>query len=50
MKSFVPLKLTRLDGKTPVENGTPLEALMLPGEQLELKVHPDAERELRQAG
>jgi len=50
MKSFEPLKLTRLDGKTPVENGTPLEDLMLPGEQLELKVHPDAERELRKAG
>ncbi len=50
MKSFVPLELTRLDGRTPVPNGTPLEDLLLPGEQLDLKVHPDAQRELRKAG
>lgn len=50
MKKFEPIKLTRLDGKTPVPNGTPLEELMLPGEQLELAIHPDAERDLRKAG
>ncbi|MBX3355223.1 MAG: topoisomerase DNA-binding C4 zinc finger domain-containing protein [Phycisphaeraceae bacterium] len=50
VRRFEPLKLTRLDGKTPVANGTPLDDLMLPGEQLELAVHPDAQRELRKAG
>ncbi|MBM4113885.1 MAG: type I DNA topoisomerase, partial [Phycisphaerae bacterium] len=50
LKAHEPLKLTRLDGRTPVENGTPLDDLMLPGEQLELAVHPDAQRELRKAG
>jgi len=50
MKKHEPIVLTRLDGKTPVLNGTPLDDLMLPGAVLELPIHPEGDRELRKAG
>ncbi|MFM1830625.1 MAG: topoisomerase 1 [Planctomycetota bacterium] len=37
-------EITSLDG-TPLQEGTPVAALLIPGEEAELKLHPDYERE-----
>lgn len=41
-----PFEITTLDG-TPIKEGTPVAALILPGEEAQLKLHPDYERERR---
>ena len=38
-----------LDG-TPLKEGTPVAALIIPGEEAKLKLHPDHEREQRAMG
>ncbi len=44
MAAHTPFEITRLDG-TPVADGTPLEALMLPGMEVKLEIHPEAQRD-----
>ena len=39
-------EITALDG-TPLKEGTPVAALLIPGEEAELKLHADFEREQR---
>ena len=39
-------EITALDG-TPLKEGTPVAALLIPGEEAQLKLHPDYEREKR---
>lgn len=41
--------ITTLDG-TPVKEGTPVVALLIPGEEARLEIHPDAQREMAAAG
>ena len=42
-------EITALDG-TPLKEGTPVAALVIPGEEAKLKFHPDWEREQRAMG
>jgi DNA topoisomerase-1 len=42
-------EITALDG-TPLKEGTPVAALIIPGEEAKLKLHPDYEREQRAMG
>jgi DNA topoisomerase-1 len=42
-------EITALDG-TPLKEGTPVAALLVPGEEAQLTIHPDAERERRAMG
>jgi DNA topoisomerase-1 len=42
-------EITALDG-TPLKEGTPVAALLVPGEEAQLTIHPDAERERRALG
>ena len=42
-------EITALDG-TPLKEGTPVAALVIPGEEAKLKFHPDWEREQRATG
>ena len=42
-------EITALDG-TPLKEGTPVAALVIPGEEAKLKFHPDWEREQRAKG
>ncbi|MFO0963117.1 MAG: DNA topoisomerase [Phycisphaerales bacterium] len=41
--------ITSLDG-TPVAEGTPIDALVIPGGEARLEIHPDAQREIAAAG
>jgi hypothetical protein len=38
-----------MDG-TPVKEGTPIVALLVPGEEAKLPIHPDAKKELAAQG
>jgi DNA topoisomerase-1 len=42
-------EITALDG-TPLKEGTPVAALIIPGEEAKLKLHADYEREQRAMG
>jgi DNA topoisomerase-1 len=42
-------QITALDG-TPLKEGTPVAALLIPGEEAQLKLHPDYERERKSLG
>jgi DNA topoisomerase-1 len=42
-------QITALDG-TPLKEGTPVAALLIPGEEAQLKLHPDHERERKTLG
>jgi hypothetical protein len=42
-------EITALDGK-PLKEGTPVAALVIPGEEAQLKFHTDWEREQRAKG
>jgi len=42
-------EIAALDG-TPLKEGTPVAALLIPGEEAQLTIHPDAERERRAMG
>jgi DNA topoisomerase-1 len=42
-------QITALDG-TPLKEGTPVAALLVPGEEAQLKLHPDYERERKSLG